>query len=200
MNTFRHSIPSRRAWRKTCKHYQSYRNDLREDFNNRCWYCNDSDKFRIRNFWIDHFVPRNPKDFSHPIPDNSYDNLVYSCSSCNISKSNKWPTLNHEIHNDWSSWFIDPIDSSYSTMFKRNEKGDIICNWQNKLLADFIIKELRLYYPLHWLYCRIERLSDLEETVSEKIKTSWNKELVELHKEIQLELFQNFKTLFKENE
>ena len=67
MPVFRELTPNRRPDRKECKHYRSYRKTLREDFNNRCGYCDDSDRLRIRSFTIDHFVPQNPKDFRQMI-------------------------------------------------------------------------------------------------------------------------------------
>lgn len=203
MNKFRDHTPVRRSSREECKNWQSYRSDLKDDFKCRCWYCNDSELIRIRNYAIDHFVPRNPKKippFINPIPETNYYNLVYSCSFCNLAKSNKWPTGDWLIHNDWTVWFIDPTKEEYTNLFKRNKKWIIECNELNPNLAKYIIDELKLWYPIHSLNWRFEKIIKLEEKVSKLLEKQENEDLKRIHYDI----LQAFKTLaiwiFKENE
>ncbi len=204
MNPFREKTPSRRPDRAECEHYSSYKDTLREDFNKRCGYCDDSDGFRIRSYTIDHFVPRNPKDFTHDIKPNYYYNLVWACSFCNLAKSNKWFTKDGSIHNDREIGFIEPTSEEYTNLFKRNKDGQIICNGVNQILAEHIIFELKLWYPLHRTTWRLEKLFFLEEIISDKIQNVADQNLVnefkELHYEILIFLKNSFRELFAENE
>lgn len=203
MNKFRDNTPVRRPGRKTITRWQWYRPNLREDFDCRCWYCNDSDLIRVRNYAIDHFVPRNPDKklpFSNPVPDNNYYNLVYSCSFCNLAKSNKWPTRDGSIHNNGTEWFIDPTDDEYTNLFKRNKGWKIECNDINPDLAKYIIRELKLWYPIHSLNWRFEKIIKLEEKVRKLLEKQKNEELQRIHYDI-LQAFRTLTTwIFKENE
>ena len=185
--------------RKECEHYTSYLYTLKIDFNKRCGYCNDIHSFRIRNFAIDHFVPRNPIDFKHPIKPNYYYNLVYSCSYCNSAKSNKFPTKNHEIHNDGNIGFIIPTETSYADLFYRDSDGTIMSK-DNNLLANYIIDELNLKNPIHSLMWRIERLNNLIESLDKKIKQTNNEALIEEKKQLDKEFGEISRTIFSTND
>ena len=170
MHIFRDIAPSRRANRKECKHYTSYRKTLRQDFNNRCGYCNSNDKLRIRSYTIDHFVPQNPKDFTHTIKPNYYYNLVYSCRYCNTYKSNKWPTRDANLSNNGNIGFIDPTEDEYSTLFVRDKVGQIIPSGTNNALAHYIRDELMLWLPIHKNMWKLEKLKMLNQQIREKLK------------------------------
>ena len=58
----------------------------------------------------------------------TYSNLVYSCSSCNGSKSNKWPTKDPNKSNENGVGFVDPCNITYRTLFDRSTTGEIIHN------------------------------------------------------------------------
>ncbi|HEX8348618.1 MAG TPA: HNH endonuclease [Hymenobacter sp.] len=161
MINFRNHLPMRRANRAECEHYSAYRDTLRVDFDRRCGYCNDYDKFRIRSFTLDHFLPRNPIGFSHCIKPNNYYNLVYACMHCNLAKSNKWPTNDANVPNDGNMGFVDPTLLEYSNLFERSAEGDIIPKQGNKLAA-FIIIELNLWLPFHAKMWRFEMLKSFE--------------------------------------
>jgi hypothetical protein len=66
-------------------HHRLYLNWLRDEFSFRCVYCLRRETWlTLEADWqIDHFVPKSilPKGAL------DYDNLVYSCSSCNHSKA-----------------------------------------------------------------------------------------------------------------
>jgi len=65
--------------------HESYRPWLRDDFSFRCIYCLRREQWGrvIAEFAIDHFFPVSRR----PEQDTIYENLVYSCSSCNSRKS-----------------------------------------------------------------------------------------------------------------
>jgi 5-methylcytosine-specific restriction endonuclease McrA len=204
MYPFRNKTPKRRDNAANRKNYESHRKDLRTDFNNRCGYCDDSDIFRIRSFTIDHFVPKSPKDFTHDIESNFYYNLVYACSFCNGAKTNKWITKDASIHHDGKQGFIDPTDDDYTNLFKRDKNGTITCNGINEHLSEYIISELKLWYPVHRITWKIEKLNHLETGIALEIKAleSSNRktELEAMHNEIKNELADLFLDLFAENE
>ena len=114
MYSFRQVTPTHTVNRRVCKHYKSYKKTLRSDFNERCGYCNDFYPDHKRYYVIDHFVPQKPDGWSHTIPPNKYDNLIYACSFCNGAKSNKWPTMDEKIPNDGTHGFIKPTLKSYA--------------------------------------------------------------------------------------
>lgn len=169
MHSFRDGTPKRRKDREECQNYKSYLKTLREDFLQRCGYCNDLDKLRIRSFTIDHFVPQNPKDFTHTIRPNYYYNLVYSCRYCNSSKTNKWPSMDPTICNDGSVGFIDPTSDSYTQIYKRDADGKITPNASKSPLAVYIIDELKLWLPIHQLMWKLERIIKLELETKKKL-------------------------------
>jgi hypothetical protein len=205
MYVFRLKEPLRRANRKECELYSSYRKTLEEDFNKRCGYCDDSNEYRMRNFAIDHFVPQNPVDFVNDIAPNYYYNLVYSCNFCNSSKSNKWPTRDCKVYNDGKSGFIEPTTVDYTNLFKRNSLGEIICNGNNPDIAKYVIRELNLWYPVHHITWKLERVKKLGDEVKAKIlnviDADIRKELESTHYEILQEiegLYQNLFTTINE--
>src|ERR1043166_7359905 len=64
--------------------YDSYRPWLRDEFAFRCVFCLLREQWgRVRGtFDIDHFLPV----ASHPEHERTYDNLLYSCATCNAAK------------------------------------------------------------------------------------------------------------------
>ena len=64
--------------------HASYRPWLRDEFSFRCVYCLLREQWgRLRGvFDIDHFLPIGIQ----PNPVNEYDNLVYACTTCNLTK------------------------------------------------------------------------------------------------------------------
>lgn len=199
-NPFREQpYPMHREDRSECEHYSSYLGTLIVDFKKRCGYCNDIHSYKIRSFAIDHFVPRNPSDFTHPILPNFYKNLVYSCNYCNSAKSNKFPTKNHEIHNDGKIGFVIPTNNAYNDLFCRDNEGAIIAKNDSEL-AKYIIEELNLKNPIHSLMWRIERLYKLIEEVNEKIKETNNQELISLQNTLNAECAEITRIIFLTND
>ena len=160
--------------------YSQYRNLLISDFNKRCAYCNDSHRYRIRSFAIDHFVPKIPENCISTIPHNKYDNLIYSCPYCNRAKWNKWPTNDDSVHNNGIIGFVKPTDPIYKSMFIRSREGRII-PIENNSLAIYIKNELMLWNPIHSLMWKIEKLMNLDLKVRLKLSEINNEELLRLH-------------------
>lgn len=156
---FRTSVPTRKTWVSVKAQWWSYRADLRDDFNKRCWYCDDTDSFRTISFAIDHFIPRNPKGWTHTILPNHYSNLVYSCHFCNSAKSNKWPTRNPAIYHNWLDGFVDPTTAEYDTLFYRNKNWIILKtgNWP----SSYMHRELNLWLPIHSITWMLEKMINM---------------------------------------
>ena len=66
--------------------YESYRDWLRDEFTFRCVYCLHREEWYNRSgaFHIDHFVPASTNASGKC----EYKNLLYSCATCNMAKSN----------------------------------------------------------------------------------------------------------------
>jgi uncharacterized protein (TIGR02646 family) len=167
MPVFRKITPKRRLITKKVGHYREHRETLKEDFNNRCGYCDDVDSFRRAYYEIDHFVPKNileiffsvPEEYNEKVKD--YSNLVYSCHFCNNAKRKKWPTGRLDIHNDNNIGFIDPCNEEYDKQFERNENGEIIPKTE---LGNWIYEALKLWKSEHFI---IWHLDELNQSIKE---------------------------------
>ncbi|QEL71856.1 MULTISPECIES: HNH endonuclease [unclassified Bacillus cereus group] len=144
------------------KKYQDYRSFLKEDFGGRCGYCNSYYGIVKKDYHIDHFVPKKvfEKLGTHDHLINDYENLIYSCPSCNRSKSGKWPSGNPDviIYND--EGFVNPCSDDYDTLFYRDNQGKIIVKGHNKI-GEYIYRELKLFLGRHQTVWKIETLMDL---------------------------------------
>ncbi len=67
--------------------YDSYRDWLRDEFHFRCVYCLNRENWNLQTgaWHIDHLLPKE----SYPDKVVEYDNLLYSCASCNLGKGNR---------------------------------------------------------------------------------------------------------------
>jgi uncharacterized protein (TIGR02646 family) len=199
MYSFIEVTPVHRTNAPTYAKYTQYRNLLKEDFKKRCAYCNDLDKYRIRSFAIDHFVPRTPLNFVTTIPANKYDNLIYCCSFCNRAKWNKWPTNEESRENDGNIGFMKPTNEDYKNLFFRNYSGRIIPK-ANSNLALHLKNELLLWHPIHSLMWRIEKLMALEEQISQKLQKIDNDEIKSIHYRITKEITDISRKIFDTND
>jgi hypothetical protein len=144
-----------RTCTKTYKNYGSFKKYIVEDFNNRCGYCDDLDKFNggKNNYQIDHLKPK--KLFSELETD--YINLVYSCPFCNRAKWDKWKK---------KDGFIDPCDEEYDNHLERNSRGQIKCKSEQ---GKYIHTNLNLHLKRHELLWLIEKIiQQKEELISFK--------------------------------
>lgn len=105
-----------RTCKKSYTNYRSFKSCLRDDFNKRCGYCDDLDRYTggKRNYQIDHFRPCSIEKFKNLKA--NYNNLIYACSFCNRAKWNKWKDING---------FIDPCEDEYDHHLTRNNQGQI---------------------------------------------------------------------------
>ncbi|MBB6693558.1 HNH endonuclease [Cohnella xylanilytica] len=101
--------------------YANYRGPLSEDFNNICGYCGKSIYFARKGFEIDHFVPIS----TDKTRETDYNNLVFSCFTCNRKKAKKWPTKNKDLCHDGYKGFVDPATEEYDSHLGRNKQGAI---------------------------------------------------------------------------
>lgn len=91
------------------KRYGQYRPWLRDEFCFRCVYCMKRETWNEqRKEWhLDHFIPQAEEKALR----NDYDNLVYSCPSCNMTKRN--------------SRVPDPFSIAYGKSVEVCETGEI---------------------------------------------------------------------------
>ena len=77
------------------KGYQAYKSRLRIEFSHKCGYCEtrEPEIGGAKSFHIDHYKPK--KIFPELLC--AYENLIYSCRSCNGYKGAYWPTYFEEL-------------------------------------------------------------------------------------------------------
>lgn len=102
------------------KSYEKYKPYLRKDFNYNCAYCSihEGEYGSFHNFACEHFKPKSKIEFCNL--QNDYDNLLYSCQTCNRLKSNIWPS-DALIKNGY--FFLNPCEVDYDEHFEINEKN-----------------------------------------------------------------------------
>ncbi len=116
--------------------YSSYRDNIHEDCQNRCVYCDITiDEHGGEGFHLDHFRPQSTN--SELI--NNPNNLVSSCPKCNYFKSDHWPESYPNVS------FLDPFEIGRVNRFVFNEDGSISPAPDNQ--AIYQIKLLNLNRP-----------------------------------------------------
>lgn len=160
---FREVCPKRSLDVVERTNYRDYRDSLRADFNNRCGYCNDLDEPRKEYFEIDHLVPQkimvNKKK-------NDYQNLVYTCHSCNNAKRKKWPSGDENIPIVGEEGWIDPCSEEYDKQFSRDDNGNII---PLTPIGKWMFDNLKLYKPQHSILWNLEQIKLMKKRLNEKI-------------------------------
>lgn len=150
----------------TKSRYQEYRDELREDFNASCGYCDDKDEFQDKStFHIDHFAPKS----KFPDLELSYGNLVYSCRFCNVAKSNKWVMESYEVSHNGENGFVDPCNVDYDKHIYRNSKGMILSSTK---LGDYMVKELNLGLMRHEYLWKARKLRSQRHRLEELLDTA----------------------------
>lgn len=142
--------------------FSNSREQLSKDFNHRCGYCDDSSEYACCSYHIDHFAPS--KKFEHL--QNDYNNFVYSCPYCNISKSDKWIGNSAEQSIVDGIGFVDPCDLKYNAIFERLDNGKIK---PLNDLAEYIYYELKLYLKRHEILYLIEEINEKGLKLKQKI-------------------------------
>lgn len=158
---------------RTCdrqyKDFHSYKDYLKDDFKERCAYCNMHDKWIMPlSFQIDHFIPRAKfEKIGRKDLDNDYNNLMYSCPICNRLKSD---VFDGEISNDEikNPYFYNPVDVDYNTIFTRDEKGRI---QSEDVLGQDMIKRLQLYRPTKQMAWFLDELKQVYDQIETRMKS-----------------------------
>lgn len=152
--------PVRRIFGARAK-YQDYRDDLRDDFNGACGYCDDSDRYLDRIcFHVDHFAPKD----QFPAMEIVYANLVYSCRYCNIRKSNIWISDDPDVSFVGDEGFIDPCSVDYDHHLERHSDGRITAQ---TTLGQYMVDHLNLHLLRHQLLWNSRKARLLRNRISE---------------------------------
>ncbi|MFT3952299.1 MAG: HNH endonuclease signature motif containing protein [Oscillospiraceae bacterium] len=154
-----------RTCNKSYKTYESYRSYLKNDFSNRCAYCNLHENQITTSFEIDHFIPRDIFKVIRPDLETDYKNLVFSCKKCNDAKSNKFAGDINSA-DPQNSQFYDPVLINYNDIFFRTEIGAIDSNDEK---GRQMIVDLQLYRPIHNLAWICEESSKVLDKINAKI-------------------------------
>ena len=127
--------------------YHKYRDDLREDFY--------------------HFVPIKIDNSKKT----KYDNLVYSCFTCNRKKSSDWPTKDTNVSNNGVVGYVDPATPEFDNHLERNEEGKIIAKTP---VGAYMVKKLKFdMRPIEVIH-KLNMLIHKKNQLSEMIKTKAN--------------------------
>ncbi|HBR7837312.1 TPA: HNH endonuclease, partial [Klebsiella pneumoniae] len=147
--------------------YNLYKAALSKDFFCCCGYCGTHHVYygSGKCFHIDHFAPKSK--FKHL--ENEYSNLVYSCPTCNIAKSNDWcgPTENERIFNNVG--YIEPCDEVYATSFYRDSSGKIKYQ-EGNLAAKYMYHKLKFGLKRHEIFWLADYFYDLVPRISKKLR------------------------------
>ena len=161
--------------------YQKYRNELREDFGHICGYCGKSEAITSKGFEIDHFVPQD----TAPERETDYNNLVYSCFTCNRKKSKKWPTKDKDVTNDGRVGFIDPATDEFDLHMQRNDDGNIqgitdVGKYMCKQVFKFNIRPMKEM----WLCSEILEKQEMLENRIKNMSLAEGKEYIEINRQL----------------
>ncbi|WP_081884620.1 HNH endonuclease [Pseudomonas sp. AAC] len=121
--------------------YKEYYEEIKEDCKERCVYCDTLlSEQGGEGFHLDHFRP------SALFPELSTDpnNLVLSCSKCNIFKSKNWHTsdlIPAYTSHDGVSGFIDPFQEGLSNHFSVSLTGKLL---STSKVSSYMIEILHL--------------------------------------------------------
>lgn len=168
---------------------------LAEDFNHRCAYCDDLDRFNgeYRAYHVEHFAPKD----KFPELKYEYSNLLYACPYCNGSKSNKWPSNNPKENVVGNKGFLDPCADEYYKHLHRNDDGSIGYDTE---LGEYIFKELNLGLLRHKILFKLGDLNKQIALLNKKIdiEKSEGKQTDDLEKLLHVALL-NFWSLFQDD-
>lgn len=143
---------------------------LAEDFKQRCAYCDDLDKMYSgkTSYSVEHFAPKE----KFPQLKYTYDNLLYSCSYCNTSKSDDWPSNDPTINVVGECGYIDPCTKDYYKHLDRDDKTGKIFYKTN--LGKYMYKHLKLYLKRHSILFMMDKLQQKIDESEINISTEKN--------------------------
>lgn len=164
MNCIKEKKPVRSYSGEKWRTNSSNKQRLVIDFEHRCAYCDDHDQYigGYNAYHVEHFAPK--EKFGHL--EFIYDNLLYSCPYCNISKSNKWVSNEPHIHIVGNKGFVDPCTDDYYTHLQRDDDGKVIFTSE---IGQYIYEELKLYLKRHQILFNLEKVRTKKKLLKEKI-------------------------------
>lgn len=144
---------------------KSNKSRLVEDFNSRCGYCDDLDKYSggYAVYHVEHFAPKD----KFPEAEFLYDNLLYACPYCNIAKSNKWIGDTREKAVINNRGFVDPCDDEYYIHLGRDDSGRIIYKTD---LGKYMYEELNLHLIRHEINFKMGQMESRIEALKSRIE------------------------------
>lgn len=158
---------------------QKYRSYLHRDFHGRCCYCNMPEALVTVSYHVEHFVPEKIFKGIRDELRTDYNNLMWSCPKCNLSKGDKYQGDIFDQSKIENALFYNPAETDYSDIFYRNELGSIDSDDSK---GREMIKMLKLYRPVHnlaWLLERLEKLCDQLKEQQKKEKDLEKRKLLE---------------------
>lgn len=145
-----------------CMHldpYSKYRPYLEKDFSGRCCYCNMPNNLVTVTYHVEHFIPikifKGKKDYLLT----EYDNLMWACPRCNLSKGDKYKGNKDNSVEIKNKLFYNPVEVDYNEIFFRNEIGGIDSNDPKGREMIILLKLYHLLHNLEWLQDRMELIS-----------------------------------------
>ncbi|MEC1177315.1 HNH endonuclease [Metasolibacillus meyeri] len=158
-------IPIRSYTGECWKTNKSNKKRLVIDFEKKCSYCDDHDHYSggYNSYHVEHFAPK--EKFKHL--EFTYDNLLYCCPYCNISKSNKWVGANEFENIIGEQGFVDPCSTDYNKHLVRNIDGSI---GYITPIGAYMYTELKLYLRRHMLIHTLEKVRTRRKMLQSKIE------------------------------
>lgn len=186
-------ILRRRSSYPTRTKYSRYRQEIREDCQGRCVYCDvhENEIGGADDMTIDHFRPKTFPQFRSLQHDP--ENLMWSCNTCNQNKRSLWPAIGTPYTFVGRKGFIDPFKEDRRSYFDIASNGTLVplrdpAQWlirqlllnrigarsiREKRIRNYLISERYITECESW-----ERL--LNETVSSPGSTDAEMKLVEI--------------------
>lgn len=137
--TLFYPILHRRAEYTKGSNYTDYREEISEDCQHRCVYCDIHENVLggYESMQLDHFYPqsRYPDRINDPL------NLVWVCGRCNLLKRADWYDIDYKEIHTAAKGYLDPFAVNRTQFFLVKETGEI------KSIsgpAEYMIKRLKL--------------------------------------------------------
>lgn len=164
VEALKQKIPTRSFTGEMWKTNASNKRRLVVDFEKKCAYCDDHDHYSggYNSYHVEHFAPK--EKFKHL--EFTYDNLLYSCPYCNISKSNKWIGKDEHENIVKDQGFVDPCSDEYNRHLGRNQDGSIAYITD---VGKYMYIELKLYLKRHQLIHNLEKVRIKKKQLKAKI-------------------------------
>ncbi|WP_291631843.1 HNH endonuclease [Clostridium sp.] len=177
MERIKSKKPIRSYTGEVWKTNSSNKKRLAIDFEHKCAYCDDYDKYSggYNTYHVEHFAPK--EKFSHL--EFIYDNLLYSCPYCNISKSNKWVGKTETENIVGNTGFVDPCTEDYYNHLYRDSSGEIKYSTS---IGEYMYYEMKLYLKRHKVLYNLERVRAKKNQIKDMIveKQKYNEDTTNL--------------------